>query len=599
MSIPTVPENQEGSAVACGVRERTTPTSRWSRIRGSLFSERWLVRLSLLLVLGLNLRSVAFSPVYDDNVMTSWSGRLRDIGQFFFHDIFGSDGTAHSVYYRPISLTYGFLLSYFTGGAPGWLHLSAILLHLAVMILAYEFGRLLFRDGRLALLTAVLYSVHPTKVESVAWIGSSVVDGLVAVFFFASLITFLKWFESISTIMLAASVGLFACAMFTKETMVFVPILIFAYLWLASPRAERIPRILRVLPPYGVVWIVYMAIRHQIIKPPTGPVEYVHPTYTLTNLWTAPYAIWWYIRHLVAPWGLAVEYAAKIVQRPTLLDFVVPGIGALLLLAAALLIWRKHRTPAAGFLIFWFALTLAPPVIVSPMVSEHDRYVYIPLYAFCALVAWAILYLGKMQPKVRIAVALVVVALWSGLTWHEMGYWDCDKALWSRVFEVSPSQPKAQMQLAYLYAEEKNIPKALSILDVGLHYRPNAAKLWLTRAEILFMDKQYDAARPAFLKVMELTEPSPGRALEPDASSQRAGAAYELAEIELAANHLAEADRYATVALSLNPTGTGYHSVLSRIRSAQGRLDEAKAESALELRLRIAQQRAAGTSAHP
>ena len=67
---------------------------------------------------------------------------------------------------------------------------------MAVVILAYVFGRHLFGDERLALLTAVLFGLHPSKVESVAWIGSSNVDGLGAVFFFASLITFFKWREN-------------------------------------------------------------------------------------------------------------------------------------------------------------------------------------------------------------------------------------------------------------------------------------------------------------------------------------------------------------------------------------------------------------------
>ena len=116
--------------------------------------------------------------------------------KFFTHDIFGFDGNAHSVYYRPVAMTWGLLMYLVTGGAPGWLHLSAILLHVTVMVLAYVFGRQLFGDERLAMLTAVLFGLHPSKVESVAWIGSSCVDGLGAVFFFASLIAFLKWRES-------------------------------------------------------------------------------------------------------------------------------------------------------------------------------------------------------------------------------------------------------------------------------------------------------------------------------------------------------------------------------------------------------------------
>ena len=141
------------------------------------------------------MRTIGFAPVYDDNVISPWSGGWSDVPKFFTHDIFGSNTGAHSVYYRPLAMLWGFLVSEFTGGAPGWLHLSAIFLHLAVVALAYVFGRRLFGDARLALLTALLFGLHPSKVESVAWIGSSCVDGLGGVFFFASLIAFLKWQE--------------------------------------------------------------------------------------------------------------------------------------------------------------------------------------------------------------------------------------------------------------------------------------------------------------------------------------------------------------------------------------------------------------------
>ena len=52
--------------------------------------------------------------------------------------------------------------------------------------------------------------------------------------------------------------------------------------------------------------------------------------------------------------------------------------------------------------MFWFVLTLAPAVIVAPMVLQHDRYLYIASYAFCALVAWAILHLGRLPAKARL-----------------------------------------------------------------------------------------------------------------------------------------------------------------------------------------------------
>jgi len=597
MAIENLPARPVKADVAAVAAERSGNSAAaraashgWTnRIAAMLLSERWLSRIAILLLLGIYVRAIGFAPVYDDNVLTTWDS-LSDIPKLFTHDIFGSDGTAHSVYYRPVAQTWSLLIYLFTGGTPGWLHLSAILLHVAVLVLAYVFGRRLFGDARLAMLTALLFALHPSKVESVAWIGCSCVDGLGAVFFFGSLIAFLKWREGAAARWMIVSVLLFTGAMFTKETMVFVPILIAVYLWLTLLGAGRVSRILKILLPYGVVWIAYMAIRHEVIKPVGASAEYIHPTFTLANVWTAPYAIWWYISHLLMPWGLCVEYATTILERPTLRGFVLPGVGLLILLAAAVWLWSLRRSKIAAFLMFWFVLTLSPAVIVAPMVLQHDRYLYISSFAFCALIAWAILYLGSLPAAPRLVVAVCIVALWSGMTWHEMGYWDCETTLWGRAHEIAPAEPKAQLQLAFLYKNEGDTPKALAVLDEGLHYRPNSPNIWLARANILYSDGQIDLARAAFLKVMRVTEPAPGESVQAGASTRlRASAAHQLSLMDLSAKNFTEAERYARSAVSLNFNGAGYHSVLAECLRGEGKKDEAVAENALEMRLRMAQ----------
>jgi tetratricopeptide (TPR) repeat protein len=247
----------------------------------------------------------------------------------------------------------------------------------------------------------------------------------------------------------------------------------------------------------------------------------------------------------------------------------------------------------AAFLGVWFVIDLAPPVVMAPMVLQHDRYLYLSGYAFCALLAWAILNVGRLPNRGRLVVALCVVALWSGLTWHEMGYWDDDMTLWGRVLQVSPSNLKAQVQVAYLYTEAGDTPKALSLLDDGLRYRPDSPSLWLARAGILRGDNQGDAARAAYGKVMQVTEPAAGQAVPAGPRANiRASAAYQLARMDLAAKNFAVAESFARTAISLRYDGVGYHSTLSDSLSGQGQVDEAKSENALEMRLRLAQQRA-------
>jgi tetratricopeptide (TPR) repeat protein len=591
----------------------------------ALPGERWWFRMALALIFALYVRAITFAPVYDDNYLSDGTGGWSDVPRFFTTDIFGTAGTAHSVYYRPLSMTWGFLVGTVTGGAPGWMHLSAIFLHLAVVMLAYVFGRLLFGDERMALLSALLFGLHPSKVESVAWIGSANVDGLGGVFFFASLIAFLNWHkrpqekshEGGMAGWMALSVAMFTCAMFTKETMVQILILMGAYLLLNGPAentlavgtarqtrmralTDRMVRTARTLLPYGAVWVVYMAIRHQVIKPAAPSAEYIQPTFTHNNLWTAPYSIWWYLGHLTMPWGLSVEYTSHVIDQPTWLTFGLPALGLLFFLAAAGWLCWLQRSAVAAFLLFWFALTLAPAVIVAPMVLQHDRYLYLASYAFCALVAWAILRLGSFPAKARLAVALGVVALWSGLTWHETGYWDDDMALWGRVLQISPSSTKAQIQLAFLCANYGDSRKALSLLDDGLRYHPNSLNIWLARASILADNLQTDEARAAYLKVVQLTEAAPGQAVPPGQPTRiRATASYRLALIDIKAKNFAEAEHYIRMALSLRPDGVGYHAVLSESLRGEGRMDEANVENSLELRLRLAQQRQAGPARNP
>jgi tetratricopeptide (TPR) repeat protein len=251
----------------------------------------------------------------------------------------------------------------------------------------------------------------------------------------------------------------------------------------------------------------------------------------------------------------------------------------------------------AAFLMFWFVLTLAPAVAVAPMVLEHDRYLYLASYAFCALVAWALLRLSDMPKKALLLAPLCVVALWAGLTWHEMGYWDCDRTLWERSLEVSPASLPAQMHTASIYSEAGNNAKALSVLDDGLRYRPNEPNLWVARGNVHQANHQLDEARADYLKVLQLTDPATGQRTEAGARAQgavagfvRSVAAYQLAVLDFSTKNFAEAEYYARTAVSLEPRGTKYHMALSRSLREQGRVEEADAEDSLVLQMNLAEQ---------
>ena len=152
-----------------------------------------------------------------------------------------------------------------------------------------------------------------------------------------------------------------------------------------------------------------------------------------------------------------------------------------------------------------------------------------------------------------------------------------------------PRSRRRKSQLAFIYKEAGDTPKSSRHAGRRIALPSRFSEFLDGAGRILYDDKRWDEARAAFLKVLQVTEPAPGRRLQPELPR-----VYEpLPPINwlcwiFRPSNFPEAERYARVALSLDDKGVGYHSALSECLRGEGRVEEAKAENALELRLRLA-----------
>src|SRR5205085_1334109 len=169
----------------------------------------------------------------------------------------------NGVYYRPLFNLY-LLVNYqlFHLNPAGW-HLLLIIWQTLVTLLVYRLARRLLKDEATALIAALIFGVHPVHIESVAWI-SGVTEPMLAFFFLGSLLVYLRWRDgaapSDNTMSeaaasrpakwLALSLGLYALALFSKETALVMPALIFAYEWLFGERAGRLAAAIKRAAPF-------------------------------------------------------------------------------------------------------------------------------------------------------------------------------------------------------------------------------------------------------------------------------------------------------------------------------------------------------------
>ena len=548
------------------------------------------LRLSFILLTALYLRTISYGFVYDDLgiVFIQWKG-WRALGSLFLHDLFASTQGAGSSYYRPLASVWTFVLFHWSGGRPGWFHLVACVTHLCVFYLAYLLGRYLFRSEWVALLTALLFCLHPSKVESVAWVGSSGCDGMGAIFFFASLICYFQWRARGSTAWISGSIVLYAACLFTKETLAVLPGLIAVHFWLTEGPGNRVRKSFFLLLPYAVALAGYFVMRHIALAPHAASsaivVPYLKPTFTATNVWSAPLAFWWYLKHLLWPTGLSVMYDSIIVNQPSLANFVMPALALLLAIAAGAWLWWRYRSLESTFALAFFILAIAPYIVLAPMAQEHDRYLYLASYPFAALVAWLLLKPSRVAVSVRLAIGILLVALWSASSWHETGYWADNLALWQRASIKAPNEIRPKYVLADEYVLVGDRIAATRTLEEGLRLHPNSPYLLHSRAAFFEHEGDLPAAKADFEK--EFAADKIGN-LKPIAAAK-------IGEIAMKQRDYAEAERWFRTATTLAPASPGNHGALANALRAQGREAEALEQDRIESQVSSALRKAANS----
>jgi len=142
--------------------------------KGATRRSAWLIVLATVLVFA---RCLGGELVYDDHLLISRNAIIADlsrIGELFtgsYWDFLDPHSAQHVGYYRPLSML-ALALAYHLGGAAPWaFHAASILLHAGAALGAYAVARRLMESERAAFWAALLFSLHPVHLESVAWIS--------------------------------------------------------------------------------------------------------------------------------------------------------------------------------------------------------------------------------------------------------------------------------------------------------------------------------------------------------------------------------------------------------------------------------------------
>ncbi len=451
---------------------------------------RVLLGLALVLTALVYLNTLRFHFVYDDLPQIVHNARVQSwhhAPSFFVEDVWSGVGVGQSSYYRPLFLMW-LLMNYTLFGLnpAGW-HLMSLLTHVGVTWVAFCVVRKVTGDARTAGMAALIFGLHTTHVESVAWI-SGITEPEMALFFLGALLLYLKGREAATKRWryYAGSVLLFALAVWTKETAAMLPVMIFAHeYWTSSMAREGTSRLRTALTatlPFIGVDIIYAVVRaaalHGLGHPEGTPISVL--------LLTVPATLVFYAQHLLWPTGRSVFYDLPLRTTIGWRSVVVPAAVMCAIVIGCVTLARRSRQ--AAFWLSWTAALLIPALVgIVTFVPEdlvHDRYLYLPSLGFAALAAMALRKItwggGTLlgAPRLQVAAALIIALTLGAATASQNVYWASDIVLYRRGVEIAPRNVLAIDHLANEMYKRGQAEAAIELYRQSLAIKPDE---WRTR----------------------------------------------------------------------------------------------------------------------
>ncbi|MDO8476469.1 MAG: tetratricopeptide repeat protein [Candidatus Rokubacteria bacterium] len=350
-------------------------------------------------------------------------------------------------------------INYALGGMNPWgYHLGNLLLHSANAVCLYFIARRLLAsasgetparviesmpDRAGAAFAALVFAVHPLRVESVAWITERR-DVLSGLFFLLSILFYLRATDGggfISGRWRTASLLAFAAAFLSKSIVMALPgvLLLLDVYPLRRLRLDWRALLLEKLP-YAAIAVVGAVVAMLALRIGASASAWSQ-TGMGARVGVVAYAFWFYPSRWV--WPVALSPLYELPPRVDLSQGRFLGPLLALLAVTACLVLLRRRAPWALAAWAYSALVLLPVSGIVPAGFQlaHDRYSYLSGLGFAVVAGgalWTLLRaggadrLGRAPATLALAVAVVVVLGLGAASWGQTRIWRDSDSLWER-----------------------------------------------------------------------------------------------------------------------------------------------------------------------
>ena len=555
---------------------------------------------------------------YDDDVYVTDNFHVQ--GGLALEQVAWAFGNTDAANWHPLTWLSHMLDCQLYGAKPWGHHLTSVLIHALNAALLFVVLRGMTGALGRSLFVALLFGLHPLRVESVAWIAERK-DVLSALFWLLTLWAYARYAEvqsprsnvqcpmskvgrwetgdgrqkigenaasgftqhatrntphaTRSTLhaprYYALSLLFFALGLMSKPMVVTLPfvLLLLDYWPLGRLKQGNLPRLAWEKAPFFLLAAAGSAITFLAQKSQGAVIDYLPFINRVEN---AALAYVRYLEKFLCPVNLAVLYPHPVTWP---LVKIIAATGLLIALSAAVVLVRRSR-PYCVLGWLWFLGTLVPVIGLVQVGSQSlaDRYTYIPGIGLSIILAWGAWDLARRLPGKRtaLAAATAVIIGCAALTRHQIGFWKDGGALFSHAVAVTENSYQARKALADFCWSQGQVNEALALYRQAIQMRPGFEGAHLNLGAVLNQTGHVAEAIDEFKQAIQL---------KPDDPS-----AYNDLGAVLEAGHLDESIRLFQRAIELDPNYADAHKNLGQAMDQTGHLAEAVIQYQKVIRLK-------------
>ncbi|MBI5541910.1 MAG: tetratricopeptide repeat protein [Bacteroidia bacterium] len=438
---------------------------------------------------------------WDDPAYITKNEFIKGLG---FENLKAMFGEFHNGHYHPLTwLSLAINYSFSELNSFGY-HLTNMIIHLFNVVLVFLFIKKLSQHWQVAILTALLFGIHPLSVESVAWVTERK-NVLYTFFFLFSLIVYIKYIEKEKIKLYLVSLILFLISVLSKSPAIILPFVLLLIDYLKERKLISKKVIFEKIP-FFIFTIVFGIITSMAQAKVTIVSNEIIPTDVKLI-----YGAWGFLKYfflIIIPYGLSAFYPYIISDYPAY--YFIGWIFISIYIWVIWHNWKKNNRIVVFGLLFFFVNIFLFLKFFNLIASSYyiaDRYTYVASIGLFFIFSN---YLIKFKPSdigyssLSKFIILIIIVIFGITTFNRNKIWKNSLTLWDNVIEKYPGAVVPLLNQGNAFRDEARYSDALNNYNKVIKTDSTFFEAISNRGYVQFMLGNYNAALIDFNRALLL-----------------------------------------------------------------------------------------------